>query len=78
MKVSCGGALDDGVMLFNLVAIMSGKEIGNINVSKTFAHKINNLSTTFMFLKSEGVKMIGIGPEGMLRRKTGGPGLGGS
>lgn len=59
------GALDDGVILFHLVTVMSGKEVGKLVQPKTRAHKLDNLTVSLNFLGADGVRLIGIGAEGI-------------
>jgi hypothetical protein len=59
------GALDDGALLFHLVTALSGKEVGKLVQPKTRAHKLDNITITLNFLKEDGVRLIGIGAEGI-------------
>lgn len=62
------GALDDGVILFHLVKALSGKEVGRLVQPKTRAHKLDNISVSLNFLASDGIRLIGIGAEGLCHR----------
>eukprot|EP01126_Amoeba_proteus_P067177 TRINITY_DN9862_c0_g1_i4.p1 TRINITY_DN9862_c0_g1~~TRINITY_DN9862_c0_g1_i4.p1 ORF type:complete len:245 (-),score=51.58 TRINITY_DN9862_c0_g1_i4:470-1204(-) len=62
------GIFDDGVVLHHLVQALSGKDVGKLVEPKTRAHMLNNISTILNFLKSDGVRLIGIGSEDVLTR----------
>jgi len=64
----CKGALDDGVILYHLANVLTGKDVGRLDIPKTRAHKLNNLVTTLSFLKNEGFRVTGIGAEDILNR----------
>jgi filamin len=56
--------LEDGVILINLLEQISSKKIGIINKkAKIRAQKLENTGAALQFLKSEGIKLVGIGPE---------------
>jgi len=56
--------LEDGVALINLLEQISSKKIGIINKkAKIRAQKLENTGAALQFLKSEGIKLVGIGPE---------------
>lgn len=60
------GVLDDGWILGNLISAFTKKDIGRLDIpAKTRFNKLNNLTTCFNLLEKEGVKLVGIGPEGM-------------
>lgn len=57
----------DGILLFNLLEIISGKKVGKITLGpKTRHHKVNNLYSTFLFLKNEKLQLGNIQAEGKL------------
>lgn len=57
--------LEDGVILINLLEQISSKKIGIVNKkAKIRAQKLENTGAALHFLKSEGIKLVGIGPEG--------------
>jgi filamin len=56
--------LHDGVLLFNLLEVISSKSLGKYNKApKIKFQKIENLNACLAFLKSEGIQLVGIGGE---------------
>jgi hypothetical protein len=59
------GDLSDGVMLVNLLEVISAKRFPRYNKNTKFqSQKLENVSTCLKFLKDEGIKLVAIGPEG--------------
>jgi hypothetical protein len=59
--------LSDGLLLINLLEIISSKSIPNYNKKpKIRAQKLENTGACLQFLKNEGIKLVAIGPEGTL------------
>lgn len=55
---------EDGIPLIALLEQISAKKIGVVNKNaKIRAQKLENTGAALMFLKSEGIKLVGIGPE---------------
>ena len=69
------GDLSDGVMLVNLLEIISAKKFGRYNKTIKFqSQRLENVSVCLKFLKDEGIKLVAIGPEGRgggLKKKEG-------
>ena len=65
MKIEdLGTDLSDGLLLVNLLEIISTKTIPAYNKKpKIRAQKLENTGTCLMFLKNEGIKLVAIGPE---------------
>lgn len=65
MKIEdLGKDLSDGLLLVNLLEIISSKSIPNYNKKpKIRAQKLENTGAALMFLKNEGIKLVAIGPE---------------
>eukprot|EP01127_Copromyxa_protea_P012525 TRINITY_DN3286_c0_g1_i1.p1 TRINITY_DN3286_c0_g1~~TRINITY_DN3286_c0_g1_i1.p1 ORF type:complete len:2212 (-),score=554.78 TRINITY_DN3286_c0_g1_i1:54-6689(-) len=64
------GGFDTGVILWNLLQILSGKPIPSISLQpKMRIHMVNNLFTSFQFLEQEKIRLVGIGPEDILDHK---------
>jgi filamin len=65
MKIEdLGTDLSDGLLLINLLEIISSKAIPAYNKKpKIRAHKLENTGTSLQFLKNEGIKLVAIGPE---------------
>jgi len=65
MKIEDLGAdLSDGLLLVNLLEIISAKSIPSYNKKpKIRAQKLENTGASLMFLKNEGIKLVAIGPE---------------
>jgi filamin len=56
--------LSDGLLLINLLEIISSKSIPNYNKKpKIRAQKLENTGASLQFLKNEGIKLVAIGPE---------------
>ncbi|GAM23535.1 hypothetical protein SAMD00019534_067100 [Acytostelium subglobosum LB1] len=56
--------LADGVLLINLLEILSSKSIGHYNKKAPLRiQKLENLNKVMQFLKNEGVKLVAISPE---------------
>ncbi|EGG21588.1 gelation factor [Cavenderia fasciculata] len=59
-----GADLEDGVLLINLLEIISSKKILKYNkTAKMRLHKMENNNLAVAFIKSEGLKLVGIGAE---------------
>ena len=67
LKISdLADGLSDGVMLVNLLEIISAKRFPRYNKNTKFqSQKLENVSVSLKFLKDEGIKLVAIGPEGM-------------
>jgi len=66
------GALDDGLILWQLVAEISGKEdqMEKYNRKPVMRiHKVNNILGSLNFLAKDGLKLVGIGAEDVADRK---------
>jgi filamin len=65
MKIEdLGKDLSDGLLLVNLLEIISSKSIPNYNKKpKIRAQKLENTGAALQFLKNEGIKLVAIGPE---------------
>jgi filamin len=65
MKIEdLGRDLSDGLLLINLLEIISSKQIPNYNKKpKIRAQKLENTGACLQFLKNEGIKLVAIGPE---------------
>jgi len=65
MKINdLGTDLSDGLLLINLLEIISDKKILNYNKKpKIRAQKLENTGQALNFLKQEGIKLVAIGPE---------------
>jgi len=65
MKIDDIGAdLHDGLLLINLLEVISGKPLGTYNKKpKIRAQKLENTGLALKFLKDEGIKLVAIGPE---------------
>jgi filamin len=56
--------LDEGVLLVNLLEILSDKSLGKINKTpKMKPQKLENISAALKFITAQGIKLVGIGPE---------------
>jgi filamin len=56
--------LSDGLLLINLLEVISSKSLGRHNKApKLRAQKLENTGQCLTFLKNEGIKLVGIGPE---------------
>eukprot|EP01102_Stenamoeba_stenopodia_P008123 TRINITY_DN230_c0_g1_i4.p1 TRINITY_DN230_c0_g1~~TRINITY_DN230_c0_g1_i4.p1 ORF type:complete len:323 (+),score=106.91 TRINITY_DN230_c0_g1_i4:48-1016(+) len=56
--------LHDGVLLIQLLEIISDKSLGKYNQTpKIKPQKLENLSAALKFITSQGIKLVGIGPE---------------
>jgi len=57
--------LENGLMLINLLEVISDKEIGAKynKVPKMRMQMLENTSVALSFIKKEGIKLVGIGPE---------------
>eukprot|EP01100_Stratorugosa_tubuloviscum_P003947 TRINITY_DN1968_c0_g1_i1.p1 TRINITY_DN1968_c0_g1~~TRINITY_DN1968_c0_g1_i1.p1 ORF type:complete len:741 (+),score=451.97 TRINITY_DN1968_c0_g1_i1:146-2368(+) len=56
--------LGDGIFLINLLEIISAKVIGRYNKKPTIKpQKLENLLTALNFVKSQGIRLVGIGAE---------------
>ena len=54
--------LQDGTILVRLLENLTGKKIKGFHKAPSLpAHKLDNLDLVFSFLKSNGIKVIGIG-----------------
>ena len=54
--------LRDGTVLIRLVENLTGKKMKQYNKAPTVtAHKLDNLDMLFSFMRSNGIKVIGIG-----------------
>ena len=54
--------LRDGTVLIRLVENLTGKKMKQYNKAPTVtAHKLDNLDLLFSFMRSNGIKVIGIG-----------------
>lgn len=54
--------LQDGTVLIRLVETLTGKKMKQYNKSPSItAHKLDNLDMLFGFMRSNGIKVIGIG-----------------
>lgn len=63
--------LCDGVMLCMLLEAVSGKCIEQYFLKpKHRAHRLDNAQVALRFLKSEGIKVIGVGPEDVVDRNV--------
>jgi len=61
---------DDGVKLCQLVEIISGQKLGTYKKgAKMRAQKLENVSLALKFLQSQGIKLVGIGPEDVVDPK---------
>jgi len=59
--------LEDGVIICALLEQISGKSVGLVNKKpKIRAQKLENTGAALRFLKGEGIKLVAIGPEGIL------------
>jgi hypothetical protein len=59
--------LSDGLILIDLLEVISSKSLGRHNKApKLRAQKLENTGQCLNFLKNEGIKLVGIGPEGVL------------
>jgi hypothetical protein len=59
------GSLSDGVILWELLHVVSEKKLPLINKRPYVKiQQINNLLVCLKFLEEEGVRLFGIGPEG--------------
>ena len=59
--------LSTGIILINLVEIISAKSLGKYNKNpkqSIRAHLLENCAIPLKFLQKEGLKLVGIGPEG--------------
>jgi hypothetical protein len=64
-KTLCTGSLDNGLILWNLLEIISSKKLVGVNKRGLGRiHNCNNILVSLNFLKAEGVKLVGIGAEG--------------
>jgi filamin len=65
MKIEdLGTDLSDGLLLVNLLEIISAKTIPQYNKKpKIRAQKLENTGASLQFLKNEGIKLVAIGPE---------------
>jgi filamin len=65
MKINdIGTDLSDGLLLINLLEIISDKKLNNYNKRpKIRAQKLENTGLCLQFLKQEGIKLVAIGPE---------------
>jgi filamin len=62
--------LKDGVALCELLEIISSKSLGKINKQpKMRYHQLENCSRAVNFIKSEGLTLVGIGPEDIVDGK---------
>ncbi len=60
--------LSDGLLLINLLEVISSKSIHNYNKKPRIrAQMLENTGSALMFLKNEGIKLVAIGPEGTRR-----------
>jgi len=56
--------LHDGILLIQLLEIISDKSLGKYNQTpKIKPQKLENLSAALKFIASQGIKLVGIGPE---------------
>jgi len=56
--------LSDGILLIQLLEILSDKSLGKFNKTpKIKPQKLENLSAALKFITSQGIKLVGIGPE---------------
>jgi filamin len=56
--------LTDGVLLISLLEILSDKSLGKYNKTpKMKPQKLENISAALKFITSQGIKLVGIGPE---------------
>jgi len=56
--------LSDGLLLIDLLEVISSKSLGRHNKApKLRAQKLENTGQALNFLKNEGIKLVGIGPE---------------
>jgi len=56
--------LKDGLLLINLLEIISGQKLGRYNHNpKIVPQKLENAGIALNFLKNEGIKLVNIGPE---------------
>jgi filamin len=57
--------LSDGIILINLLEILSAKQLGKYNKKPTLKpQKLENISAGLRFITSQGIKLVAIGPEG--------------
>lgn len=62
--------LEDGLMLINLLEIISSKSLGSFNKKPRIrAQKLENNSFALNFLKKEGIKLVAIGPEDLVDKQ---------
>jgi filamin len=62
--------LSDGLLLINLLEIISGKQFQTYNKNPRHrAQKLENCSACLNFVKSEGLKLVAIGPEDIVDPK---------
>mmetsp|Transcript_14405 Transcript_14405/g.20205 ORF Transcript_14405/g.20205 Transcript_14405/m.20205 type:complete len:448 (+) Transcript_14405:55-1398(+) len=60
--------LKDGLMLINLMEIISGKSLGKYNKHPIIIQqKLENLTIALKFIQSEGLKLVNIGPEDIVQ-----------
>lgn len=61
--------LKDGILLIKLLENLTKKKVARFTgqIPKTEAHKIVNLDLAFQFMKTENIKMIGVGKEELLQ-----------
>lgn len=61
--------LKDGIALCNLLEIISSKTLPKFNKKPTMRyHQLENCGIAVKFIKSEGLSLVGIGPEGTFER----------
>lgn len=61
-----GSDLCDGILLINLLEVLSGKVIRHNKKPKSRAQMLDNNAAALQFLKDEGIKIGAIGPAGTL------------
>ena len=58
----------DGVALVNLLEVISGKSLPKHNKKPRIkAQKLENVASGLNFLEMEGIKLVGIGPQDVVR-----------
>ena len=63
--------LADGVALCALLELISSKKLVGLNSKpKIRVQKLENNGAALRFLKSEGIKLVAIGPEGIVEKNT--------
>eukprot|EP01104_Vermistella_antarctica_P021500 TRINITY_DN975_c0_g1_i1.p1 TRINITY_DN975_c0_g1~~TRINITY_DN975_c0_g1_i1.p1 ORF type:complete len:831 (+),score=248.61 TRINITY_DN975_c0_g1_i1:196-2493(+) len=62
--------LDDGIKFINLLEVISGKSLGSYNKRiRVRPQALENCGKGLNFLRSEGIRLVGIGPEDLVDHK---------